>query len=85
MGSITVRVCNTQENGFDYRLFFEDAAEGMLLSTIDGTILDANPEACEVLRGTRKETIGARQDDIFDLADPRRASAFEKLRETGRF
>ena len=54
----------------------------MLLSTIDGTILDANPEACEMLRGTRKEMIGARQDDIFDLADPRRASAFEKLGRT---
>jgi PAS domain S-box-containing protein len=85
VGLVDVRVSDTQDKGLDYRLFFEAAAEGMLLCTIDGAILDTNQEAYEVLRGTREEVLRARQGDIFDPADPRRGPAFEKLGETGRF
>ena len=85
MGMRNVRGSDMQENGFDYQHFFEYIAEAMLLVTLDGAIFDANREACQLLRGTREEVLGVRQDDIFDPADPRRGTAFEKLRETGRF
>jgi PAS domain S-box-containing protein len=71
--------------GPGYRLLFEAVADGMLLATVDGIILDANPEACALLERTREEVVRAGRGAIFDPSDPRLVPALEERRKTGRF
>jgi PAS domain S-box-containing protein len=82
-GAEIVRRSSTEESGF--RLLFEAVADGMLLATVDGKVLDANPEACALLGRTREEVVGAGRDAIFDASDPRLIVAMEERREAGRF
>ncbi len=48
-----------------YRLFFEAAADGMLLADGDGKISDANPAACRLLGRAREELVGSGYWDVF--------------------
>ena len=68
-----------------YRFFFEASNDGMLLATIDGAILDANPHACRLLQQTQEELIAGGRDAVFDTSDPRLEPALEEQRKTGRF
>jgi PAS domain S-box-containing protein len=68
-----------------YLLLFEAVADGMLLATAEGDILDANPEACALLGRTREEVVTAGRGAIFDTSDPRLVTAMEERREAGRF
>ena len=72
-------------NSIHYQLLFESSAEGMLMATAEGTILDANPEACRILRRTREEIMSTGLDRLFDPSDPRLESALEEQRRTGKF
>jgi PAS domain S-box-containing protein len=67
------------------RLLFEAVADGVLLATADGTILDANPEACALLEREPEEVVAAARGAVFDLSDPRLELALEEQRQTGRF
>jgi PAS domain S-box-containing protein len=69
----------------DYRLHFEASADGMILGTPDGDILDANPEACRMLRWAREQLLSADLDTIFDQTDPRLDEARAEQRHTNRF
>jgi len=69
----------------DYRILFDASADGMILGTPDGDVLDANPEACRMLRWAREELLFADLDAIFDLTDPRLDGARAQQRETNRF
>ncbi len=53
-----------------YRLFVEAGAEGMLLVSIEGSLLDVNPEACTFLGRGRKEILDSDLYDMFDFSDP---------------
>ena len=68
-----------------YRLLFEAVADGMLLAAVDGTVVDANAEACVLLGRTRDEVVASGRGAIFDQSDPRLAPAIEQRRESGRF
>jgi PAS domain S-box-containing protein len=69
----------------DHRLFFEASADGMLLGTADGDVLDANAEACRMLRWAREELLFADLGAIFDQTDPRLDGARAEQRDTNRF
>jgi PAS domain S-box-containing protein len=69
----------------DHRLFFEGSADGMILGTPDGVVLDANAEACRMLRWAREELLFADLGAIFDQTDPRLDSARAEQRGTNRF
>lgn len=53
-----------------YRLFFELSLDAMLLTTGEGTILDANPAACRLLRRDKEELVGSEIDGVFDPSYP---------------
>jgi PAS domain S-box-containing protein len=74
---------NIEDSG--YRLVFEAVADGVLLAAADGTILDANPEACTLLQRAREEVVTAGWGAIFDPSDDRLMPALQEQRKTGRF
>jgi two-component system, chemotaxis family, sensor kinase Cph1 len=82
-GAETVRRANAEGSG--YRPLFEAVADGMLLATSAGDIIDANPQACALLGWTQDALVVAGRDEIFDASDPRFVVAMEERRETGRF
>jgi PAS domain S-box-containing protein len=82
-GAGIIKRSSTEDSG--YELLFEAVADGMLLATADGTILDANPEACALLKRTREEVVTAGHGAIFDASDPRLVAAMQERREAGRF
>ena len=69
----------------DSRLLLEAVPDGVLLATADGSILDANPEACALLQWGPEEVVAAGREAVFDLSDSRLEYAFEEQRRTGRF
>lgn len=69
----------------DHWLFFEASADGMMLGTPDGVVLDANAEACRMLRRTREELLSADLGTIFDQTDLRLDGAHAEQRGTNRF
>jgi PAS domain S-box-containing protein len=69
----------------DHRLFFDASADGMILGTPDGKVLDANAEACRMLRRTREELLSADFDAILDQTDPRLDGARAEQRDRNRF
>lgn len=70
---------------FDYRLLFEQCAEGMLIVTTGGDVLEANPEACKAVGRSRGDLIVAGREGIFDSTDSRLEPAFQELGRAGRF
>jgi PAS domain S-box-containing protein len=82
-GSGIIKRSGAEDSG--YLLLFEAVADGMLLATAEGGILDANPEACALLGRTREEVVTAGRGAIFDTSDPRLVTAMEERREAGRF
>lgn len=73
------------EGDVDYRLLFEGGAEGMLVATVDGDVLDANLEARRVMRRSLESLVSAGVNGVFEPADYRFRCAFEELKSTGRF
>jgi PAS domain S-box-containing protein len=82
-GSGITKRSGAEDSG--YLLLFEAVADGMLLATAEGDILDANPEACALLGRAREEVVTAGRGAIFDTSDPRLVTAMEVRREAGRF
>ena len=82
-GARIIKRSGREDSG--YRPLFEAVADGMLLATTDGTILDANREACDLLGRAREEVVAAGRGAVFDLSDPWFVAAMEERRETGRF
>lgn len=73
------------EESFDYRLLFETSAEGVLIVTADGDVLDANREARGILRKRWEDIRAAGCDGLFDPSDPRLRHAMEERERTGQF
>ncbi|HWQ47660.1 MAG TPA: PAS domain S-box protein [Methanosarcina sp.] len=68
-----------------YRTFFESSIDAVLLTSPDGTIYAANPEACRIFGMTEKEVIKAGRDGVVDTSDPRLQFALEERARTGKF
>jgi PAS domain S-box-containing protein len=68
-----------------YRSLFIDSIDGILLTTPDGGILDANPEACRILGYSREEVIQIGREGVIDRSDPRLADALRERERTGKF
>lgn len=70
---------------FDYRLLFKNSAEAALISTTGGKVLDANLEACRILRRRRGDIITAGRNEVFDVLDPGLQPALAQQEKTGKF
>ncbi len=74
-----------QETAEDYRLIFNRSLDGILNTSPDGRILDANPAACRMLGRTVEEIRSLGRNGILDTADPRLPAALEEREKTGRW
>jgi len=67
-----------------YRFLFENSMDGILLTSPDGRILDANPGACAILRRTQEQILASRREDLVDASDPALARLVEERKRTGK-
>jgi PAS domain S-box-containing protein len=67
-----------------FRLLFENSLDGILLTSPDGRIFDANPSACSILGRTQEQIIAAGRDGILDTSDPALAGVLAERKRTGR-
>jgi PAS domain S-box-containing protein len=67
-----------------HRLLFENSMDGILLTSPDGRIFDANPSACAILNRTREQIIAARREGLMDNSDPELARLVEERKRTGK-
>jgi len=58
--------------------------DGMMFTSPDGKILDANPAACRMFERTREEIIAAGRAGLMDASDPRLPGLLEQRQRTGR-
>ncbi|HTT19067.1 MAG TPA: PAS domain S-box protein [Candidatus Sulfotelmatobacter sp.] len=67
-----------------YHLLFENGMDGMMFTSPDGRILDANPAACRMFGRTREEIIAAGRAGLLDGSDPRLPGLLAQRQQTGR-
>ena len=61
-----------------YRSINENSLDAILLTTPDGTIIEANPAACQMFGRTMAEIRRIGRNGLVDLTDPRLAVALEE-------
>ncbi len=74
-----------QESEERYRLIFENSKDAILLTSLDGGILAANPEACRMFGRSEEDICRIGRGGVIDVADPRLEKALEKRKATGEF
>jgi PAS domain S-box-containing protein len=74
-----------QESEARYRAFFENSIDAVLITSPDGSIQEANAEACRIFGMTREELAGAGRNGVTDPSDQNLAVAIEERTQTGRF
>ena len=74
-----------QESEVRYRAFFDNSIDAVIITSPDGSIQEANAEACRIFGMTRDELVGAGRNGVTDPSDPRLAVAIEERARTGRF
>jgi len=67
-----------------HRLLFENSMDGILLTSPDGRIFDANPSACSILGRTREQIIAAGREGVMDASDPHLPRLIEERKRTGK-
>jgi PAS domain S-box-containing protein len=67
-----------------YRLLFENSMDGVLLTSPDGRVLDANPSACSIFGRTREQITAAGREGLMDASDPHLARLIEERKRTGK-
>ncbi|MDA8087104.1 MAG: PAS domain S-box protein [Nitrospiraceae bacterium] len=73
-----------KESEEQYRSFFNHSLDGILLSSPEGRILAANPEACSILGRTEEEILEAGRSGILDMADPKVKLYLEERARSGK-
>ncbi len=68
-----------------FRSLFENNMDGVLLTSADGRILAANPEAQRMLGYDEDELRAVGRQGVVDASDPRLAQALSERARTGRF
>ena len=74
-----------RESEEQYRAFFENSIDAVFLTSPDGNIYAANPEACRIFGMTEDEIIRAGRKGVVDTSDPRLPSILEERERTGKF
>ncbi len=74
-----------QESEEWYKAIFDNSLDGVFLTIPDGTILAANPAACQMFGMTEEEIIQAGRNGTVDTSDPRLKYVLEERARTGRF
>jgi PAS domain S-box-containing protein len=74
-----------QESEERYRLIFEYSKDAILLTSPDGRILAANPEACRMFGRSEEDLCRIGRSGITDTSDPQLEKALEKRKTTGEF
>jgi PAS domain S-box-containing protein len=74
-----------RESEEKYRAFFENSIDAVLLTSTDGTISTANPEACRIFGMTEEEINQAGRNGVVDTSDPGLKLALEERVKTGKF
>ena len=64
-----------------YKLVFENSMDGIFFTSPDGSIISANPKACEILGSSEEYLIKKGREAVVDLTDKRLPEALS-LRET---
>jgi PAS domain S-box-containing protein len=67
-----------------YRLLFENCMDGIMKTSPNGSIFDANPAACAIFERTREEIIAAGREGLIDGSDPRLPGLIEQRKLTGK-
>jgi PAS domain S-box-containing protein len=75
---------STTDSEVRFRLLFENSMDGILLTSPDGRIFDANPSACTIWGRTREEIVASGRADLVDISDPEVARLVEERKSTGR-
>ncbi|WP_440947664.1 PAS domain S-box protein [Methanosarcina sp. T3] len=68
-----------------YKAIFDNSLDGIFVTVPDGTILAANPAACQMFGMTEEELIRAGRNGTVDTSDPRLKSVLDERARTGRF
>jgi len=74
-----------EESGMRFRLLFENSLDAIIIGAPDGSILDANPEACRIFGRSADEIRQLGRDGLFDPSDHRFVAAQNILSTSGRF
>jgi len=67
-----------------FRLLFENSMDGILLTSPDGRIFDANPSACSILGLTREQIVAAGREGLMDASDLALPRLIEERKRTGK-
>ncbi len=67
-----------EESEKKYRSLFDHSTDAILLTRPDGTVLDANPAACQMFGRSREEILETGRNRLVDHGDPRLYDALEK-------
>ena len=67
-----------------YRAFFDNSMDAILLTSIDGSIYEANPAACRMLERTETEIIQSGRKGLVDPGDQRLAEILAERGKTGK-
>jgi PAS domain S-box-containing protein len=84
MNKVPEREDHLADGGHLYALLFQNSLDGLMLTAPDGSILDANPAACQILGRTRAEILQEGRQGLIDAADPRLAALVEERQRTGK-
>lgn len=68
-----------------YKAIFDNSLDGIFVTVPDGTILAANPAACQMFGMTEEELIRAGRNGTVDTSDPRLKSVLDERARAGRF
>jgi PAS domain S-box-containing protein len=74
-----------RESESRYHSIFRNNITAVLVTTLNGKILTANPEACRIFNRKEEELCSLRRDDVIDMTDPRASIAIEERERTGRY
>mgnify|MGYP000983718370 FL=1 len=73
------------ESEEEYRVFFENSIDAIILALPDGTIYAANPSACKIFGMIEEEIIKAGRNGLVDTQDPGLELHLEERARTGKF
>ncbi|MBN2539864.1 MAG: PAS domain S-box protein [Deltaproteobacteria bacterium] len=73
-----------KDNERKYRSIFEESNDAILLTAPDGSILDANPAACDMFGRSVEDIRKVGRNGLVDDSDPRLKTALEQRARTGK-
>ncbi|NCP39685.1 MAG: EAL domain-containing protein [Rhodoferax sp.] len=68
-----------------YRALFENSMDAILLTQVDGAIVAANAQACQLFGYDSTQMLQLHRNDLVDLSDPRLPEALAERSRTGHF